>query len=122
MNAIKIGRLALTLAGTASVLAATGCASHPYYAAAPPPPPAYVQRPPLIESADRNGFRTGESNGARDAYEGRGFRPQSDRAFRDTPGYDPNLGPFEPYRRAFRDAYLRGYDNGFRRQQQPPPQ
>jgi hypothetical protein len=115
-----LGKTALTLAGSATLLVATGCASHPYYPP-PPPPPAYSQRPPLIELADHNGFRFGSDNGARDAYEGRGYRPQRDRAFHDTPGYDPNLGPFEPYRRAFRDAYLRGYDNGFRRQQ-PPPQ
>jgi len=112
-------RLSLVLAGTATLLAATGCASHAYYA--PPPPPAYAQRPPLIELADRNGFQTGSADGARDAYNGRPFSPQHTRAFHDTPGYDPNLGPFEPYRHAFRDAYLRGYDAGFRREQQPPP-
>ena len=109
--------LVLSLAGAATLLAVTGCASHPYYAAAPPPPPqAYEQRPPLIELADRNGFQTGNTDGARDAYDGRRFNPQHTRAFHDTPGYNPNLGPFEPYRRAFRDAYLRGYDAGFRRQ------
>ena len=118
---MNFGKLALTFAGTSAILLSTGCASHRYYAPPPPPPPAYAQRPPLIQLADQNGFRTGESNGARDAYEGRGYRPQADRAFHETPGYDPNLGPFQPYRRAFRDAYVRGYDNGFHRQQQPPP-
>lgn len=117
---MNIAKLALALTGTSAMLLATGCASHAYYYA-PPPPPAYVQRPPLIDLADHNGFRFGSDNGARDAYEGRGFRPQHDRAFHETPGYDPNLGPIGPYRRAFREAYLRGYDNGFRRQQQPPP-
>ena len=64
--------LVLSLAGAATLLAVTGCASHPYYAAAPPPPPqAYEQRPPLIELADRNGFQTGNTDGARDAYDGR---------------------------------------------------
>ncbi len=116
---MNVGKLSLLFAGTATLLAATGCASRRYYAAPPPPPPVYSQRPPLIDLADRNGFRTGESNGARDAYEGRSYQPQHDRAFHDTPGYDPNLGPFEPYRHAFRDAYLRGYSNGFNRQQQP---
>ena len=97
-------------------MAVTGCASHAYYAAPGPPPPAYEQRPPLIDLAEHNGFRTGSDEGARDAYEGRGYRPKHDRAFHDTPGYDPNLGPFGPHRQAFRDAYLRGYDTGFRRQ------
>lgn len=109
--------LLFSFAGTAALFATAGCASHPYYPPPPPPPPAYAQRPPLIDLADRNGFRAGTDDGARDAYNGRGYRPQHDRNFRDTPGYDPALGPFEPYRRAFRDAYLRGYDNGFRRQQ-----
>ena len=117
MNSIRKSLL-ISLAGVAA-LAVTGCASHPYYAAPPPPPPqAYQQRPPLIDLADRNGFQSGNADGARDAYDGRRFNPQHTRAFRNTPGYDPNLGPFEPYRRAFRDAYLRGYDAGFRRQPQ----
>lgn len=119
MNATR-STLLLSLAGAAVLL--TGCASsHPsYYVAAPPPPPAAFypqQRPPLIELADRNGFHAGQDNGSRDAYERHSYRPQHDRAYRDTPGYDPALGPFEPYRRSFRDAYLRGYDLGFRRQQ-----
>jgi len=110
-------RLFLVLLGTAALLSSAGCASHAYYA----PPPAYAQRPPLIELADHNGFQTGSSDGAREAYSGRPYSPQHTRAFHDTPGYDPSLGPFGPYRNAFRDAYLRGYDMGFRRQQQPPP-
>lgn len=117
MSHTKTRILLLSLGGAATLFAA-GCASHPYY---PPPPPPYAQRPPLIDLADHNGFRAGTDDGARDAYNGRGYRPQHNRNFRDTPGYNPALGPFEPYRRAFRDAYLRGYDNGFRRQQ-PPPQ
>ena len=117
---MNIGSFALAIAGSTALLSVLGCAARPYYAAPPPPPPAYAQRPPLIQLAEQNGFRTGESNGARDAYEGRGYRAQADRAFHNTPGYDPNLGPFGPYQRAFRDAYVRGYDNGFRRKQQPP--
>jgi hypothetical protein len=103
------------LAGTAT-LAVAGCASHPYYPPPPPPPPPYQGLPPLVRLADQNGFRMGSDDGARDAYRGSGYHPQRDRKFRDTPGYDPNLGPFEPYRHAFRDAYLRGYDIGFHRQ------
>ena len=112
--------LILSFAGAAAMLSVTGCASHAYYP--PPPAPApYARRPPLIDAADRNGFRSGADDGARDAYSSRRYHPQHDRAFKKTPGYDPALGPFEPYRRAFRDAYLRGYDNGFHRQQQPTP-
>ena len=121
LSQLKARSLVLSFAGAAALLAVTGCASHAYYPPPPPPPPAYGQRPPLIDLADRNGFQTGTTDGSRDAYDGRGYRPQHTRAFHDTPGYDPALGPFEPYRRAFREAYVRGYDNGFRRQQQPPP-
>ncbi len=110
--------LLFSFASAAVLLGVTGCASHAYYLAPLPPPQAYAQRPPLIDLADHNGFRAGSDDGARDAYERRGYRPRHDRAFHDTPGYDPNLGPFEPYRQAFRDAYMRGYDVGFRRQQQ----
>lgn len=94
-----------------------GCAHRTYtyaYAPPPPPPPPY-SAPPLIERATNEGFRIGSANGARDAYRGFGYQPQRDRAFHDTPGYDPGLGPYAPYRDAFRSAYLRGYQEGFQR-------
>ena len=94
-------------------LFATGCASH-VYAGPPPPPPGYAV-PPLIERADREGFRMGSDDGARDAYNGRGYRPRADRKFKETPGYDPALGPYPPYRDRFRAAYLRGYSRGYNR-------
>jgi hypothetical protein len=95
-----------------ATLFVTGCASHTYYAVAPPPPPGYGA-PPLIERADGEGFRMGSSDGARDAYNGRGYHPKSDRKYKETPGYDAALGPYGPYRDRFRDAYLRGYDRGY---------
>ena len=109
---MKLARLALPLA----VLFTAGCASHPYYyASAPPPPPPYSSPSPLIEHAQREGFRVGVDDGARDLYNGFGYHPKHDRNFRDTPGYDPALGPFGAYRDTFRNAYLRGYDKGFYR-------
>ena len=68
----------------------------------------------MIQLAERNGFQLGRDEGARDAYEG-GYRPEAHRSFHDTPGYDPGLGPFGPYREAFRRAYLRGYERSFNR-------
>jgi len=99
------------------LLFAAGCAQRTTYAYAPPPPPPPppYSAPPLIERATHEGFRIGSENGARDAYRGFGYQPRHDRAFHDTPGYDPAFGPYGPYRDAFRDAYLRGYDQGFRR-------
>jgi hypothetical protein len=101
------------LLGTASLamITAVGC-SHSYYPPPPPPPPV-AQVPPLIQLADRNGFQTGRADGARDAASGYPFEARRTRAYHDTPGYDPALGPFGAYRNAFRNSYLRGYDAGF---------
>ena len=105
---MKLNRLTLALASTL-LLAGIGCA-HNY----PPPPPA-AQEPPLVQMADRNGFETGRSDGARDSANGEPFHARATRAYHDTPGYDPQLGPFPVYRDAFRNAYLRGYDRGYYR-------
>jgi len=108
--------LALTSLTTALLLF-SGCADQqPRYAyRPPPPPPPYNNVPPLIERAEHEGFRTGIDDGARDAYNRWGYQPKHDRNFHDTPGYDPQMGPYNPYRDAFRSAYLRGYDKGFYR-------
>jgi ribosome modulation factor len=71
--------------------------------------------PPLVERAQQIGFRSGLDDGSRDSYQGYGYHPKHDRKFHNTPGYDPALGPYGPYRDAFRNAYLRGYDKGFYR-------
>ena len=107
--------LPLILVPFASVLFSTGCARRVAYYAPPPPPPAYQEIPPLVQLAQREGFRLGNDDGARDAYYRSGYHPKSDPGFRETPGYDPRLGPFPPYREAFRAAYLNGYDRSFRR-------
>src|SRR5271154_6924658 len=104
-------KIALPAALIATLLV-TGCAAHNYNYAAPPPPPGHAV-PALIQQADNEGFRMGSSDGARDAYNGRGYHPKSDRKFKETPGYDPELGPFQPYRDHFREAYLRGYYRGY---------
>jgi hypothetical protein len=106
---MKLTRFTLPLVSAACLFAA-GCASHPYYAPGPPPPP-----PPIVERAQHEGFRAGTEDGARDAYNGFGYHPQRDRRFHDTPGYDPAMGPYRPYRDAFRGAYLQGYDQGLHR-------
>jgi hypothetical protein len=111
---MKLSSAALSLL-TAACLVTAGCASHPYYAAAVPAPPAYNAVPPLIAHADHEGFRAGSEDGARDAYNGFGHHPERDRKYHDTPGYDPALGPFGPYRDAFRSSYVRGYDQAFYR-------
>jgi hypothetical protein len=112
MQRLSIRSTLLTAACGLAMLAATGC--HPAYPP-PPPPPPQLGPSPLVQLADRNGFETGRADGARDAYAGIPFHARRTRAFHDTPGYDPQLGPFPVYRDAFRNAYLRGYDRGYYR-------
>ncbi|WP_260737920.1 hypothetical protein [Tunturiibacter lichenicola] len=113
---MKLSGFALPLIAATCIFTA-GCASHTAYYAPPPPPPpvGYNSVPPLIARADHEGFRAGSEDGARDAYNGFGYHPQHDRKFHTTPGYDAALGPYQPYRDAFRQSYLRGYDQGFHR-------
>ena len=105
----------LVLPALAAIVSLLGCYDHPYYA--PPPPPAPIYAPPatLLDLANRNGFHAGIQDGARDAYNGYAFAPRRTGAYRDAPGYDPQLGPVEPYVNTFRNSYLAGYDKGFYR-------
>lgn len=107
-------RLAL-LPLCAVALALTGCYDDqvPYAQAPPPPPAVYAPSPQQLDQASRNGFRAGEEDGSRDAYNGAPFSARRTQAYHDTPGYDDSVGPFEPYQNTFRNAYLRGYDRGF---------
>ncbi len=107
---MKRQSILITALCSAALLAGTGC--HPRYYAAPPPPPPSGP-PPIVQLADHNGFETGRSDGARESGAGYPFAPRRTRAYHDTPGYDPALGPFNVYQNAFRNAYLRGYDRGF---------
>jgi hypothetical protein len=109
---MKLSRFALPVVAAACIFT-VGCA-HPYYGPPPPPPPGYAV-PPMIARAQSEGFRIGSANGARDAYNRFGHHPQRDPAFHRTPGYDPSMGPYGPYRNAFRNAYLHGYDQSFYR-------
>src|SRR5579875_2014227 len=108
---MKLSRFVVPLIAAGTIFTA-GCAHQTYYAPPPPPPPAYSV-PPLIAQAQRDGFRAGRDDGARDAYIHFGYHPRRDRKYHDCPGYNPALGPFGPYRDAFRNAYLRGYYKGF---------
>lgn len=114
MTTVTPARLALVCMLTAAALATAGCGPH-YYAAAPPPPPAYGNPGALVDRADHAGYRAGFDNGARDVANGFGYHAQKGPIYHDTVGYDPSLGPFGPYRDYFRRAYVRGYDEGFRR-------
>jgi hypothetical protein len=109
---MKCVRAILAAVSSVVLAGAVGCA---HSTPPPPPPPPYAQMPPLVQLADHNGFETGRADGERAAGAGYPFAARSTRAYHDTPGYDPALGPFPVYRNAFRNAYLRGYDKGFYR-------
>ena len=111
---MKTNRIALPIAALA-LLATAGCASHAYVAPAGPPPPAFQGPPPVVAAAERNGFADGREVGAREAYNRMPYAPRRTRAFHDTPGYRRDLGPFGPYRDAYRNAFERGYNQGFYR-------
>ncbi len=110
---MKPKQAVLTVFSALLLFTVAGCAHN--YPPPPPPPPPYAQQPPLIQLAEHNGFETGRSDGERDAVHGYPYSARRTRAYHDTPGYDPRLGPFGDYRNAFRNAYLRGYDKGFYR-------
>ena len=102
----------LLVSAVVFLLGMTGCDHRAYYA--PTPVVAYTnQVPPLVQAARQNGYHSGYDDGARDAYYRAGFAPRRDRNFHDAPGYDYRLGPIHPYVDSFREAYLRGYENGF---------
>jgi hypothetical protein len=113
MNLSRPARFALPLIAAACLLT-TGCSHRTYYGP-PPPPPPYGGPSALVQSAEQQGFRSGVDAGSRDAYDRTGYHPKRNRIFHDTPGYNPSFGPFGPYRSHFRDAYLRGYNQGFYR-------
>jgi hypothetical protein len=113
MKGTRLMKRLLLLPACAAALLITGC-SHPKYYAAPPPP-AYAPGPSVIDLGGRNGYSTGAQDGSRDASFGYPYAPRRTRAYHDTPGYDPNVGPRGPYVNAFRNAYLQGYDKAFYR-------
>jgi len=109
LSSIRFSSVVLT-AVAAACLITTGCATRVY---GPPPPPAPFNGSALLQEADHRGLRAGADDGARDAANGSGYHPRRDRKYAETPGYDPARGPFPLYRDTFRNAYLRGYYNGF---------
>jgi hypothetical protein len=55
----------------------------------------------------------GLDEGSRASSYGARYAPRRTAAYRDAPGYDPNLGPANVYVNTFRNAYLSGYDKGY---------
>ncbi len=57
----------------------------------------------------------GLDEGQHDQSTGGRYAPQQSPTYHQAPEYDPNLGPFEVYARAFREAFVRGYNQGYYR-------
>lgn len=109
---MKLSRLILPFVA-AGVLLTAGCAKN-YYAAAPPPPPPPVDTvSPMVAHARHEGYRSGQDDAVRDLYYRTGYHPRNNWKYRDTPGFQPGMGPFGVYQNTFRLAYLSGYDHGY---------
>ncbi|MCL4847967.1 MAG: hypothetical protein KJ066_15605, partial [Acidobacteria bacterium] len=62
-----------------------------------------------------NGYRDGYEVGLRDARRNRRFDPIGDRKYRrGDAGYNRRYGPKDDYRYVYRDAFRRGYEEGYR--------
>lgn len=62
-----------------------------------------------------NGYRDGYDQGLRDAQRNRRFDPIGDRKYRKgDAGYNKRYGAKDDYKRFYRDAFSRGYQEGFR--------
>ena len=107
---VRISRWLAPASVAACLLVTAGCAQRVYG----PPPQAAFAPSTLISEADHRGFHAGVEDGSHDAVTRSGYHPRQDRRYAETPGYNESLGPYDSYRNAFRNAYLRGYADGFR--------
>ena len=62
-----------------------------------------------------NGYDDGIYTGANDARRGQSYDPERSHYYRDaTGGFSSGLGQRSVYQQAYRDGFLKGYDEGFR--------
>lgn len=70
----------------------------------------------LYRTARSNGQRAGFNQGDSDGKLRRPYNPRGGRIYRDgKAGYYKELGDKDDYKRAYQDAFVRGYDEGFYR-------
>src|SRR5215472_15003546 len=66
------------------------------------------------QMARERGYEDGLRVGQQDAYDRKNFDPQRSHYYRSaTDGYDGYYGNKDAYRQAFRDAFIRGYQDGY---------
>jgi hypothetical protein len=69
-----------------------------------------------FQVARDRGFQDGLSTGQSDAERGQSFNPQRSHYYKNaTEGYDRYYGNKDAYKQVYRDAFVRGYEDGFRR-------
>ncbi len=67
-----------------------------------------------LNAARQNGYQDGINDGARDRQTGHSYRPGHDDNYRHADhGYIPNYGNKNYYKQAYRDAYIRAYQQGY---------
>jgi hypothetical protein len=95
-------------------------ADYPPVPAYPPPRPPQAPysseaREGYVTPAAQNGYRDGLDEGRRDAQNRERFDPGRSRRYRSADhDYDHRYGPLDVYKREYRDAFQRGYEEGYR--------
>lgn len=115
---MKIMRSFLALSFAATVFLTTGCNDRRHVVRVPPPPPPPPMNLPhddrVARIAGENGMRDGRAAGRRDAETRRPYEPRKNPLFRDYPGWTPEMGARGIYRDFYQNAFLQGYDRGYR--------
>ena len=98
---------------------------------APPPPMAMQDMPapqpgyetfgyPMNDRARRRGYNDGYDKGISDHDTGHSFRYKDDNAYRHPEGYMNGPMPKDVYEREYREAFVNGYEKGYRRSADSP--
>jgi len=72
----------------------------------------------IVQVAVNQGFQDGTYTGSRDAQRGQSYNPQRSHFYRNGHGDNGGYGRYGnsyQYQQAYRNGFLRGYDQGFRR-------
>jgi hypothetical protein len=69
----------------------------------------------IYQAARNQGYQSGLNTGSRDAERGQSYNPQRSRYYKDAAeGYNSSYGNRGQYQQAYRDGFLRGYEEGYR--------
>jgi len=80
-----------------------------------PPIPGYADYGyKLDEYAAYNGYHDGYDKGMSDRNTGHSYRPTEDHIYNDPPGFKGGKYSRDEYKKVYREAFLRGYERGYR--------